>query len=74
MYNVFGASAKLHVLLAGILSLDTPWSSSTKGTVEGKVNVLLAVYPHNKGWHIHNLLANPVAHMQLMRKLQADLA
>ena len=46
-------------LLVGVLSLDTPWSSTTEWTVQGKVNVLLAVYSHNEGWHIHNLLANP---------------
>ncbi len=48
------------VLLVCVLSLHTSRSSSTKGAVEGKVNVLLAVHPHNEGWHIHNLLANPV--------------
>ena len=52
------------VSLAGVLSLDTSRSSTTKGTVESKVNVLLTVYPHNEGWHIHNLLANPEVHRQ----------
>ena len=64
------STKQLHVSLAGILSLDTAWSSTAKGTVQGKVNVLLAVYPHNEGWHIHNLLANPAINMQLAKTCQ----
>lgn len=67
------STEQLHVSLAGILSLDTSWSSTTEGTVEGKVNVLLAVYSHNEGRHIHNLLANPAINMQLACKLTAGV-
>jgi len=55
-------------LLVGILSLHTPWSSTTKGAVQGKVNVLLAVNSHNKRWYIHYLLANPAAAIHMLKK------
>ena len=58
--------AQQEVILVGILSLDTSWSATTKGTVQG--NVLLAVHPNNEGWHIDNLLANPAATVTVLKK------
>lgn len=58
-----------HDLLVGILSLHTPWSSTTKGAVQSKVNVLLAVNSHNERWYIHYLLANPAAAVQMLKRM-----
>ena len=60
-------------LLVGILSLHTPWSSTTKGAVQGKINVLLAVNSHNKRWYIHYLLANPAAAIHMLKRMHTGI-
>lgn len=52
------AEVQQHILV-GVLSLHTSRPSTTKWTVQGKVNVLLAVHSNNEGWYIDNLLAHP---------------
>jgi len=58
-----------HDLLVGVLSLHTPWSSTTKGAVQSKVNVLLAVNSHNERWYVHYLLANPAAAIPMLKRM-----
>ncbi len=62
-----------HDLLVSILSLHTPWSSTTEGAVQSKVNVLLAVNSHNERWYIHYLLANPAAAIPMLKRMHGGV-
>ena len=56
--------------LVGVLPLDAAGAAATKGTVQSKVNVLLAVHTHHEGCDVHNLLAHPAARTEMTHQMR----
>jgi hypothetical protein len=59
LFLVFGVVVRCSTARGslGPLSLDSAGASSSKWRCDGKVNVLLGVQSHHKGWNIDNLLS-----------------
>ena len=41
------------------LPLVAAWPATAEGAIQREVDVLLAVYAHHEGWHVHDLLSDP---------------
>ena len=53
-----GIDATRQGSLIGVFPLDTARAAAAKGTVQGKVDVFLAVHTHNEGGEVDSLLAH----------------